>query len=202
MRCVAVDTRYFAFQQRHVGTLAKVIELLTVAACARLANPIHSQQSAWRELRHGIVTIAARDIVGLVCRTRPISMLNAIMTLRALSVLPSNRRMRAAGKRYDGACSQVRCMVGSWPMASFAAACLQFIGIITRPVAKDSCVDSVRPVTVLYPMTADASFLSDIGRCENRPIFDRCTHMIGAGLRTAKCHECNGQHEQREPGER
>lgn len=87
VRVVAIDAAHFAFRQRHVRPPAELgpLILMTLETC--LVDGLLRKQPSCRQLRHGIVTVAASYVLALVNGIQPVNPLAAIVTLQALSVL-------------------------------------------------------------------------------------------------------------------
>jgi hypothetical protein len=92
VRIVAVDAGDFAFGQGHVRTFSELGALLLMAAVAGLIDAVLAQQSFLRELRHGIMAIAAAQVIHLMDRARPGDALLAAVALKAHGVLLADGR--------------------------------------------------------------------------------------------------------------
>src|SRR5262245_23473138 len=92
VRVVAVDAGHLAFGQRHVRTPAELGALLLVALVAGLGNALPGQETAGRQLLHGVVAIGAGKIAFRVCRSRPVQAIPTLVAVQALTILRVHRR--------------------------------------------------------------------------------------------------------------
>ena len=88
VRIVAIDAGDFALKQRHVRTLVEFGPLHLVASKTGLIDGLASREPMGGKIRHGIVAIAAGEIVVLVNRAVPKDSRAALVTGETLGVLP------------------------------------------------------------------------------------------------------------------
>src|SRR6188474_2626430 len=92
VRVVAVDARHFSFRQRHMRSPAKLGALLLVTLVTGLGDALPGQQTAGRQLLHGIVAIGAGEITLRVRRSRPVQPVATLVAVQTLTILHVHRR--------------------------------------------------------------------------------------------------------------
>lgn len=128
---MTVHAGHFPLWQRHVGAFGKFGPLLFVAGVAGFVDRCFLKEAAVGDLRHRVVTVAARQLVSAVGRIRPEHGVATLVAGKAHAVLDRDGRSPFASEGDQRAMifwvGGILDVVGTRAVAGFAGPLLQFI---------------------------------------------------------------------------